>query len=233
MGTKYLKEIPYDYVHFDSPDEWGMDTGPIFNKDYFRVVQVEILPLLIEDDEGDRDYTRDVLYVKGQLNGEEIHIFVNHWPSRKDGEDETKYKRIKAANTVLKKLTSINGNPENLNVMIMGDFNDDPNSESIKTLMTSGYFINPMQKLLSPESGSANYKKKWSLFDQIVLSHSFLNHEPGTHIFEQAAIFAPRFLKEWKGKYKGNPLRTFVGKKYIGGHSDHFPVYIVMCFNNR
>lgn len=231
LGTKYLRDIPYDYVHFDSPDERGIDTGLIFNKDHFAVVQAETLPLLIEDGEGDRDYTRDILYVKGLLNGEGIHVFVNHWPSRRDGADETKYKRIEAANTILRKLTSINDSAENLNVMIMGDFNDDPNSESIETLLTSGYFINPMQKLLSPETGSANYKGKWSLFDQIILSHSFLNHEPGTHIFQQAAIFAPRFLKEWKGKYKGNPFRTFVGKKYIGGYSDHFPVYVVMRFN--
>ncbi|MEM1259103.1 MAG: endonuclease [Bacteroidota bacterium] len=232
LKTKYLRDIPFDYVHFDSPDERGIDTGLIYNKHYFKVVATETLPLLIENENGDRDFTRDILYVNGKLNNEEIHVFVNHWPSRRDGVDETKYKRVEAANTILRKINTLNVQSEKLNVMIMGDFNDDPNSESIQVLMESGLFINPFKKLLSPNSGSANYGGKWSLFDQIILSHSFLNHEAGTHSFGKATIFAPRFLKEWKGRYKGNPFRTFAGKKYIGGYSDHFPVYVLMHFND-
>ncbi len=233
LNTKYLRDEPLDYVHFDSPDERGIDTGLLFNKEHFQVISAETLPLLIENDNGDRDYTRDILYVHGKLNGEEIHVFVNHWPSRRAGVDETKHKRIEAANTILRKLRSISEHPEELHVLIMGDFNDDPNSDSIQVLMETGWFINPFKSLLSPHSGSANYKGKWSLFDQIVLSHSFLNHEPGTHSFRKAEIFAPRFLKEWKGKFKGNPFRTFAGKKYIGGYSDHFPVYVLMHFNDQ
>ena len=93
--------------------------------------------------------------------------------------------------------------------------------------------MNPMKQLLSPFEGSANYKGKWSLFDQILLTHSFLNYEKDTHSFIKAKIFSPRFLKEWKGRYKGNPFRTFAGKKYLGGYSDHFPVYIVLDENKK
>ena len=231
LKTKHLRELPLGYVHFDSPDERGIDTGLIFNKEHFKVEEAETLPLLIENENGDRDFTRDILHVHGKLNHEDIHVFVNHWPSRRDGADETKHKRIEAAHTILRKINALDKPAEDLNVIVMGDFNDDPNSESIQLLMESGLFINPFKKLLSPSSGSANYKGTWSLFDQIILSHSFLNHEHGTHSFRSAAIFAPRFLREWKGKYKGNPFRTFVGKKYIGGYSDHFPVYVVMHFN--
>ena len=226
LKSKSLRDEEYDFVHWDSPDERGIDTALIYHNEYFKVLDSETLPLLIEDDDGDRDFTRDILYVHGKLKLEEVHIFVNHWPSRRDGADETSYKRIKAAETVLQKLNGLN---EDLsNIIVMGDFNDDPNSESIKTLMASGRFINPMQKLLSPVSGSANYKGKWSLFDQILVSHTFLNYEPNTHSFKKAKIFAPKFLTEWKGKYKGNPFRTFVGRKYLGGYSDHFPVYVVL-----
>lgn len=232
LQTKYLKDYPLDYVHFDSPDERGIDTGLIFNTDHFEVLEAETLPLLIENEEGERDFTRDILFVRGKLNKEEIQLFVNHWPSRRDGAEETKHKRIKAAQTILNKIESLNKAPEDLNVMVMGDFNDDPNSESIQVLMESGYFINPFKKLLSLDTGSANYKGKWSLFDQVILSHSFLNHEPETHSFKEAVIFSPKFLREWKGKYKGNPFRTFVGKKYIGGYSDHFPVYVRLHFND-
>ncbi len=231
LKSKYLRDLPFDFVHFDSPDERGIDTALIYNTDNFEVIQSQTLPLLIENEDGDRDFTRDILHVHGRLNGEEMHLFVNHWPSRRDGEDETKHKRIEAARTILRRLNALSDSPESLHVIIMGDFNDDPNSESIQVLMDSGWFINPFKKLLSPNSGSANYRGNWSLFDQIVLSHSFLNIEAGTHSFQKAAIFSPRFLKEWKGKYKGNPFRTFVGKKYIGGYSDHFPVYVQLQFH--
>jgi hypothetical protein len=39
------------------------------------------------------------------------------------------------------------------------------------------------------------------------------------------AIFAPEWLKQSEGKYKGSPFRTFGGKNWLNGYSDHFPVY--------
>ena len=231
LKTGELKNKDYDYVHFDSPDERGIDTALIYNKEHFNVINAETIPLLITNENGNRDYTRDILYVYGKLNNEEVHVFVNHWPSRRDGADTTSYKRAEAAKTILRKLEELSVYLDISNCIIMGDFNDDPNSKSIKILMDSGLFINPMQKMLSPFSGSANYRGEWSLFDQILISHSFLNYEKGTHSFKKAEIYAPKFLKEWKGKYKGNPYRTYAGKKYLGGYSDHFPVYITLKNN--
>ncbi|MCB0372188.1 MAG: endonuclease [Muricauda sp.] len=225
LSSKKLRDIDYDFVHFDSPDERGIDTALIYHKEHFAVLHAETIPLLVDNTNGDRDLTRDILYVHGKLHDEEIHVFVNHWPSRREGAEITSYKRIKAAETILQKLDTME---EVSNCIIMGDFNDDPNSESIQTLMGTGMFINPMKQLLSPKTGSANYKGTWSLFDQILVSHSFLNYEPGTHSFVKAKVFAPRFLTEWKGRYKGNPFRTFAGSKYVGGYSDHFPVYVVL-----
>ena len=229
LQAKQLRDIDYDFVHFDSPDERGIDTALIYNTAHFQVLHSDIAPLMVDNTNGDRDLTRDILYVHGKLNQEEVHIFVNHWPSRREGADETSYKRIEAAETIIQKLDAIKG--DNPNCIIMGDFNDDPNSESIQRIIQTGQFINPMKQLLSPVSGSANYKGKWSLFDQILISHSFLNYEVDTHSFIKAEIFAPQFLKEWKGRYKGNPFRTFAGKKYLGGYSDHFPVYVILQEN--
>ncbi|MEC8832686.1 MAG: endonuclease/exonuclease/phosphatase family protein, partial [Bacteroidota bacterium] len=226
LHSKKLRNFNYDVIHFDSPDERGIDTALIYDKDHFLVLHSETIPLMVQNTNGQRDFTRDILYVHGKLHQEEIHVFVNHWPSRREGAEETGYKRIKAAETILQRIRDIKSKEPN--TIIMGDFNDDPNSESIQTLMGSGMFINPMQKLLSPESGSANYRGEWSLFDQILISHSFLNYKKGTHSFVKAKIFSPRFLKEWKGRFKGNPFRTFAGSKYLGGYSDHFPVYIVL-----
>lgn len=231
IDAEPLRPINYGYVHYDSPDERGIDTALIYHKDHFKVLYSEPITLMIFEKNGRRDTTRDILYVKGLLNGEEVHVFVNHWPSRRDGDQATSFKRVKAAETILEFMEGIEAEIENPNYIIMGDFNDGPDSESIKRLMQSDRLYNPMEKLLTPERGSANYKRSWMLFDQIMVSHNFFNYKKGTHSFAHANIFDESFLTEFKGKYKGTPYRTYAGRKYIGGYSDHFPVYIQLKYN--
>jgi endonuclease/exonuclease/phosphatase family metal-dependent hydrolase len=231
ISTGALKNEDYDYVHYDSPDERGIDTALLFLKSNFRVLHSTPIPLLIFTSDGERDTTRDILYIHVLLNGEEIHVFVNHWPSRRNGDVETDYKRIKAAETIRDYMTGIEKNYSNPNYIVMGDFNDGPDAQSVQTLVEAKSLYNPLEKLLTPERGSANYRRSWSLFDQILVSHSFFNYEIGTHSFAHANIFDDHQLKEWEGKYAGNPFRTYVGQKYKGGYSDHFPVYIQLKFN--
>lgn len=88
-----------------------------------------------------------------------------------------------------------------------------------------------MARLTSLHRGTLNYKSTWNLFDQIIVSHTFFNYEMGTHTFAHADIFDDYFLTEWKGKQKGNPFRTYAGNHYLGGYSDHFPVYIQLKYN--
>lgn len=232
ISVDALKKFNYDYIHYESPDERGIDTGLIYDTDFFEIINSETITLWIENEKGVRDTTRDILYVYGKLNKEEVHLFVNHWPSRRDGTTDTSHKRVEAAKTILEFMTKIEEVHVNPNYIVMGDFNDGPNDESIATLLEPGSLYNPMTQLLSPIRGSANYKRKWSLFDQILFSHNFFNYEKGTHSFAHANIFDEEFLKEWKGKYKGVPYRTYVGRKYVGGYSDHFPVYIQLKFND-
>jgi len=93
IGSDPLKKIPYGYVHYDSPDERGIDTGLLYHKEYFQVISSEPISLFVHNERGVRDNTRDILYVHGKLNNEEVHLFVNHWPSRRSGDVETAYKR--------------------------------------------------------------------------------------------------------------------------------------------
>lgn len=227
-----LRDLEYDAIHFDSPDERGIDTALIYNKDHFEPLFSKPIELQVFNNNGDRDLTRDILYVHGKLNDEEVHLFVNHWPSRRAGQDETAYKRKSAAETLLSYMEDIESKSSDPNYIVMGDFNDGPKSESILHLAGGKNLYNPMAKLATPERGSANYRRSWSLFDQILVSHSFFNYEQGTHSFAHANIFDEHFLTEWEGRYKGNPFRTYVGKKYKGGYSDHFPVFIQLTYNS-
>ncbi len=231
INSKHLKEKGFDLVHYDSPDERGIDTALIYQKKFFKVLDSEIVPLLIYEADGVRDFTRDILHVTGELNDERIHILVNHWPSRRDGAEETQFKRIEAAKTVHSIVDRVKANESNPTFLIMGDFNDDPGSVSVQNYLMTQDLYNPMQKLLSYNRGSLVHDRKWNLFDQIIVSHNLFDYQPGTHSFAYSDIFDERFLQEWKGKYKGNPFRTYVGKKYLGGYSDHFPVYIQLKRN--
>ncbi|MCJ7467702.1 MAG: endonuclease [Maribacter sp.] len=227
-----LQATDLGYVHYDSPDERGIDTALLYDKTHFEVLHSEPIALHILNLDGLRDYTRDILYVHGKLNGEEIHIFVNHWPSRRDGAMETDYKRIQAAEMILETMNQIKESQENPNYIVMGDFNDDPTSRSISRLMETNELYNPMEKLHDPSRrGSTSYRHSWSLFDQIIVSHNFFEFAKGSHFFDHANIFDEQFLKAYKGKYKGSPFRTYSGSNYLGGQSDHFPVYIQLKYH--
>ena len=224
VASKFLKSKGYDFVHFDSPDERGIDTDLIYRKAYFRVVSKEAITLHLKSEHGERDFTRDILHVEGILENEPVHILINHWPSRRAGVDETAYKRLAAAAKNKELVSKIRkANPDE-KIILMGDFNDNPHSESLKSLVESSLY-NPMELLHTMYAGSLSYRGHWNLFDQIILSNNFLQQHGNTFRFKEAKIFNPESLKEFKGKNKGIPFRTFVGRKYIGGISDHFPVY--------
>ncbi|WP_109302076.1 endonuclease/exonuclease/phosphatase family protein [Aquimarina sp. AU474] len=229
-GSKHLKHKNYGIVHYDSPDERGIDVGLLYQKQFFEVLHSESIPVLIDSQRGDRDYTRDILWVTGILNNEEVHILVNHWPSRRDGAELTSYKRVAAAEKNREIISQITSQNEDAKIIIMGDFNDDPSSESIKNLVRNDLF-NPMEKLLTRYNGSTSYRGQWNLFDQIIFSHNFHKYEKGKHSFSDASIFDDDFLKIYKGRYKGTPFRTYVGRKYKGGYSDHFPVSVRLKLN--
>ncbi len=225
-ATKFLKDKGYDIVHYESPDERGIDNALLYRKDYFTVISSKAHTLYLTDDKGERDYTRDILYVHGTLEKEEIHILVNHWPSRRRGAEETAFRRMAAAKRNQEIVDEILEKDPEARVIIMGDFNDDPHSESIKELTSKGLY-NPMELLLTKYAGTLNFRGEWNLFDQILISYNFLQQHGNSFRFLEAKIHNPLEVQEYKGRSKGHPFRTYKGRKYLGGFSDHFPVYSI------
>lgn len=226
IDSEHLKNFNYDFVHFDSPDERGVDVALLYNKDVFSVEDSRVYPIYIEEESGKRDYTRDILLVTGYLDGKKLHVLVNHWPSRHEGRDETDYKRIIAATQLIEIIHTINKNDSNAQMVVLGDFNDNPNSNSILNLKKETGMINTLEKVWSYSRGSVNHNFAWIMFDQIFLTPNFLKEGNGPFKILKSDIFDEKFLTQYDGKYKGQPFRTYVGKKYKGGFSDHFPVYI-------
>lgn len=223
---KNLSKYNYDFVHYDSPDERGIDVALLYNKDFFEVLSSSTHPLTLTDEEGAVDYTRDLLVVKGVFNGDVVHVMVNHWPSRRDGEEETKTNRIKAAQLVQSVVQEIKASDEESKFIIMGDFNDDPISESVQDYLVIDDFYNPMKSLFEKGEGTLTYYGKWHLFDQIIFSKDFFDTEKSSLSFLNAKVFKRDWLQIHRGKFKGSPFRTYIGPWYKGGFSDHFPVYV-------
>lgn len=164
--------------------------------------------------------------MSGKLDGQMLHCIINHWPSRRDGVDVSSKNRMAAANKVLEIITFLRDKEDNPNIIVMGDFNDNPNNDSMRKLSEKGQLFNPMKTLTSYSRGTQNHKFKWNMFDQILFSTNFFETDQNRLKFERADIFDKKFLKQSKGRFKGQPFRTYVGKKYKGGFSDHFPVYL-------
>lgn len=198
----------------------------LYKSDVFKVENSEIFSVYLQNDLGIQDYTRDILLVQGILNNERIHIMVNHWSSHREGEKESEFKRIAAANKVNTIIKSIKKENLNAKIIVMGDFNDNPSNDSIELMETESNLYNPFKTVLSHEKGSLNYNFQWNLFDQILFSTNFFDINNSNLRFTNANVFNIKSLTQYHGKYKGQPFRTFIGKKYKGGYSDHFPVYI-------
>lgn len=224
---KNLSKFNYDYVHYDSHDERGVDVALLYNKDFFEVISSTSYPLILSEENGVTDYSRDLLVVKGNLHKEIVYVLVNHWPSRREGEILTTENRIKAAKLAQKVMQDIKTKDNTAKFIVMGDFNDNPTNESVQDYLVTTDLYNPMLSLYKKGKGTSTHKRKWYLFDQIIFSRDFFDLEKSKLTFLVAKIFNSDQLKVYGGSYKGHPFRTFVGPKYKGGFSDHFPVYII------
>ena len=225
VESKKLRPFNYDYVHYDSPDERGIDVGFIYQKEQFELLDSKIYPLMLFEEDGRRDYTRDMLMVKGNLQGELVHIIINHWPSRRSGTETSEPKRIAAATRVHEIISEIEAETPDAKVIIMGDFNDGPKNISVKKHLVTSDFFNPMEQLKSKGNGTLVYNEEWLLFDQIIFSRNFFESASNKLTFKYADVYDAKFIKTWHGKRKNNPHRTYIGRWHQGGYSDHFPVY--------
>lgn len=228
LKGKHLKEIPYGIVHYDSPDERGIDVAFVYDTRVFELLVSDTYNVTIFEEDGTQDLTRDILLVTGKLDGSLIHFIVNHWPSRHEGAELTEFKRMIASQRVGEIIESLRAEDLNAKIIVMGDFNDDPDSKSIKNLVFSYDLYNPMESINQLKRGSLSHNHHWDLFDQIMISTNFFETNGKNLSFDTADIFDEDFLKLFNGPYKGIPFRTYVGTKYKGGYSDHFPVYLIL-----
>jgi predicted extracellular nuclease len=232
-----IDSFHYQYVHIESPDERGIDVALLYNPACFKVLSSSALTVNLYNDNGSLRPTRDILWVYGRLEDKPVHILVNHWPSRRGGQAASSKYRAIAANICRHFIDSINRADALAQIIVMGDLNDDPTDSSIALILNArcdttglktGDLFNPWCAPYTQGFGSIEYDDKWNLFDQIICSYNFVNTPAGHLHLLESHIFNKDFLITHTGKYKGYPHRTYSGKYYIHGYSDHFPVYAVL-----
>jgi len=233
INSPKLKSSKYAIVHYDSPDRRGVDVGLIYRPDFFKVTSSRSATLRIQDNPDFR--TRDQLVVTGLFDGEEIHIIVNHWPSRSGGEKRSRPLREAAAALTKSIVDSLYQTDPNAKIFIMGDLNDDPVNTSVievlgavgdKDRLKPNSLFNPMYNMYKEGIGSLAYQDSWNLFDQIIMSKPLIGEDKSTFKFFKAKVFKKDFIVQQEGQYAGYPFRTFAGGAYAGGYADHLPVYV-------
>lgn len=232
-----LRKKKLKFIHFDSKDARGVDVALLYNPALFIPYNATPLEVKLPGNSKESAHTRDILYVQGNLAGEQVHIYVNHWPSRRGGEERSAPAREAAATICRKHIDSIRLEHENAKIIVMGDLNDNPTDKSIrKTLEAVGSYTsilshqlyNPWIHYYNQGLGTLANRDVWGLFDQILLSAAFTKPVLAGWQYQSAHIYHRSFMTEPSGPYKGYPMRTWDGNNYRGGFSDHFPTYIVL-----
>ena len=221
-----LRKYNYGFVHFDSNDRRGLDTAFLYREKHFKLINSQAFSTEVEGRMG-MEPTRDILHVEGVLFDHPIHILINHWPSRLQGSRSTRNKRRTLARELARIVDSIYLKDPASKILIAGDFNDQPKDYSLRNDFAYDFFNAFEQNNLGP--GTVRFKNKWVVFDQILLDQNLLKSDYLTYI--AAGIYNPPYLIESKGRYKGSPKRSFRGRHFQDGYSDHFPVYTVFDFH--
>jgi len=226
-----LNRMEYKYIHFDSHDKRGIDVALIYGNEFIPL-HSQVYSIL--DVFGDVIETRDILYVKGLLKTDTLHIFVNHWTSRYRGLLESVSLRLQFSELLKSKTDSIQDLLPNANIIVMGDFNDQPFDKSLKNLTDESRLVNLESKSIENNSpGTVKFRSDWFIFDQVLISNSLKSGDNNLMISSDGLmVFDKLFLLEKDNKHLGyKPYRTNLGYKYHGGYSDHLPIFFDLIMN--
>ena len=246
-----IASAAFQIVHYDSPDRRGVDVALLYNPKQFKVLETRSIPFTFENsdvnftlDKRQQDYfrTRDILVVRGLLDGEMFAFFVCHLPSRVGGKGSDL--RSRGGEILYRESMALTDKYPGIKIVTMGDMNDDPTDESMAIYhhgqpdinsMGRTDFFNPYTAMLKAGYGSLAYQGVWSIYDQELVNYNLAHAPAGTLAIQPIGkrgfygyIFKRPFMTEQKGLFKDTPFRTFRGGAFIGGYSDHYPTFIII-----
>ena len=208
-----LSSLGYRYIMTNSLDERGIDVALLYSPFTFHPIETESIRPKTK-----KDKTRDILHVAGTIaGGDTLDVYVVHLPSKRGGSEGQKLS-MSICQQLQAHTDSVRTIRQHPNLLIMGDFNAETNSQQLKLLTRSHHLIDRTAKL---QPGTYKYQGEWSILDHILTHTTTLSHQ-------QTRILNLSFLTEPDPTH-GNvkPYRTYLGPVYQGGVSDHLPVVSV------
>jgi predicted extracellular nuclease len=234
-----LKSRAYTSLCTTGLDDRGINVGLIFDKNVFDFIDVK--ELNATNPELGNYKTRNILFVtlKHKLTHDVLHVFVNHWPSRRDGEKETEPRRKHAAKVIRAKIDELQKPNPTAKILVMGDLNDYPVSTSVyetlgaKDKMHVGDLYNPFYQFHKKGQGTHSGREGWYVFDHIIINKGLYTSTKGLQFKNNQAFILKKDFVLFKNYKTGDekPNRTFgPNDKYFNGYSDHLAVYIKLIF---
>ena len=244
----------YQIVHYDGPDRRGVDCALLYRPSVFTYLDSEAIPFTFDDntridwsswtrEEKEAFRTRDILMVRGTIDGEMFAFFVCHLPSRLGGKGADL--RPRGAEIAYNRAVQLQEEFPGIKIVVMGDMNDNPTDRSMTEFLHAaddriddveeGEFFNPFLSMLKAGYSSLYYRGESNIFDIVMVNKALAKAAPGTFQIQPIVknkyygrIFVKPFMTNQSGQYKGTPFRTFSGGAFVGGYSDHYPTYIVI-----
>lgn len=247
-----IAEANYQIVHYDSPDRRGVDCALFYRPNIFNYITSEAIPFTFDNsridwsqwtqEEKDAFRTRDVLMVRGTIDGEMFAFFVCHLPSRLGGKGADL--RPRGAEIAYQRAMELQEEFPGIKIVVMGDMNDNPTDVSMTEFLrgkefikdvTDEDFFDPFLSMIKAGYSSLYYRGEGNIFDIVMVNNALANAPKGTFQIQPiikkkfyGRVFSKPYMTNQTGQYKGTPFRTFSNGAFINGFSDHYPTYIVI-----
>jgi len=219
----------FEIVHKDSPSDRGIDCALIYDADVFSLADSKFHYVEAEK-------TRDIVEARLRRHDRDLFVFVNHWPSRNNDE----WQRLAAAKVVRTRLDEILSADPDADIVMVGDFNDEPENQSIKDELRAaaspdnlpaGSLFNTTAPIHAAGEGTFVYDNKWNLLDHIIVSPGLLDEDAyrwklgsTKRIDDPELFFHPRF----RGAI-ARPSKSYSDNDFHkDGYSDHLAVGCVI-----
>ncbi len=216
------KEREYSIVHYDSPDKRGIDNALMYDSDHFSVLSSRAIPNKLKSGSS----TRNILHVLGEYKKEMLHIFINHWPSNYGGKEKAIPKRTSTAQLIIREIDLLRKSDKFAEIILLGDFNEDPDDKNIKLLETINLSSLMKPMLGKPKIGTYVYRGEDYFYDQIIVNDQLLDSEKLSIVSGSLYILDLPKYRQQDGNYSHYPFRFWAGNRLLGGYSDHLAIKV-------
>ena len=208
-----LRNNEYAYVHYDSPDQRGIDVALIYKKALVDTLRTQAIPVHLGT-----ETTRDILYVCAQVltpaqRTDTLHLFVCHLPSQRGGKAESNWKRERAKQTIQQAVDSVRTTQPHAKIIVMGDMNAVPKQD-----------LDGLNNRMKGLQGTHKHHGQWACLDQFYTS-------PTLDSLSSVRIYDAEWIQVTDETYLGlKPNRTAYNHHTQSTFSDHLPIILELLY---